>query len=153
MRYIEAPVEYEGGGAALFLAGGISDAENWQRCFLRLLPQGEYTVLNPRRTEFPVGDTSAEAQQIEWEVRHLRRATMAAFWFPPQTLCPIALFELGCAVRARSRLLLGADANYARRFDVEVHLRLERPNVVIANTLQSLATQVANHCELKEALR
>lgn len=153
MRYIEAPVEYEGGGAALFLAGGISDAENWQQSFLRLLPQGEYTVLNPRRTEFPVGDTSAETEQIEWEVRHLRRATMVAFWFPPQTLCPIALFELGMCCASEKPLVVGADANYARRFDVEVHLRLERPNVVIANTLQSLAAQVVNHSELKDALR
>jgi Nucleoside 2-deoxyribosyltransferase like len=153
MQYIQAPTEYQGGGPVLFLAGGVSDAENWQGRFLRLLPRGEYTVLNPRRANFPVGGTSAETQQIEWEVRHLRRATIVAFWFPPQTLCPIALFELGMCCASGTPIVVGADANYARRFDVEVHLRLERPNVVIANTLHSLAAQVVNHSELKDALR
>ena len=153
MRYIEAPTEYEGSGPALFLAGGISDVENWQRSFLRMLPRGEYTVLNPRRVEFPVGDTAAENEQIEWEVRHLRRATLIAFWFPPQTLCPIALFELGVCSAIEKPIVVGADTNYARRFDVEAHLRLQRPDVTIANTLESLATRIANHCELKGALR
>jgi hypothetical protein len=153
MRYIEAPTEYEGSGPMLFLAGGVSDAENWQQCLLRLLPQGEYTVLNPRRFEFPVGDNIAEVQQIEWEVQHLRRATLAAFWFPPQTLCPIALFELGLCSASTRPIVVGTDPNYARRLDVEVHLRLDRPDLMIATTLESLATQVANHCELKDAFR
>jgi hypothetical protein len=153
MQYIEAPTEYEGSGPALFLAGGVSDAENWQQRFLRLLPRGVYAVLNPRRVAFPAGDTAAETQQIEWEVRQLRRAALAAFWFPPQTLCPIALFELGGCCAADKPMVVGADPAYARRFDVEVHLRLQRHDVTIVNTLESMAAQVVGHRELRDAFR
>ncbi|HEX3600254.1 MAG TPA: nucleoside 2-deoxyribosyltransferase domain-containing protein [Lacipirellulaceae bacterium] len=152
MRYIEAPTEFEGNGPALFLAGGVSDVRNWQQTFVRLLPCGEYTLLNPRRAAFPVDDPTAEIQQIEWEVRYLNRATLMAFWFPPQTLCPLALFELGTCCASVMPMAVGVDPNYARRFDVEAHLRLQRPDVTIANTLESLATQVAKYLELKGAV-
>lgn len=153
MNYIEAPTEYEGSEPALFLAGGVSDAENWQRRLLRLLPRGEYAVLNPRRVTFPADDTAAETQQIEWEVRHLRRAMLAVFWFPAHTLCPITLLELGACWAAEKPIVVGADVAYARRFDMEIHLRLQRPDVTIADTLELLATQVANCRELKDAFQ
>jgi hypothetical protein len=145
MRYIEAPAEYTGSGPALFLAGGISDAENWQQTLVGLLPRGEFVVLNPRRTRFPHGDLAAEAGQIEWEHRHLMRSDLVAFWFPPQTLCPIALFELGSCCAAGTSIVLGTHPDYARRFDVETHLRLRRPQAKIVQSLEELAEQVAKH--------
>jgi hypothetical protein len=63
------------------------------------------------------------------------------------------MFELGACCAIEKPIVVGADRNYARRFDVDVHLRLQRPDVTIANTLESLAARVANHDELKEALR
>lgn len=86
---------------------------------------------------------SAAAAQIEWEFRHLRRATAVLFWFPPETLCPIALFELGGRVQVREQaLFVGTDPDYARKLDVEIQLRLARPEVAVATDLHTLAGQV-----------
>jgi hypothetical protein len=153
MRYIEAPTEYEGKGPAVFLAGGISDSENWQKRFVRLLPPGEFAVLNPRRAEFPADDPAddpaAETEQIEWEHHHLLRADLVAFWFPPQTLCPIALFELGACCAAGTAIIVGTDPGYARRFDVRTQLRLRRPEVNVVHSLGTLAKQVVEHFNLE----
>lgn len=149
MNYIEAPSEFVGKGAAVFLAGGISDCENWQSQVVRGLEHIDATVLNPRRVSFPVNDNSEHQKQIEWEYRHLRRATLVAFWFPPQTLCPIALFELGACCGSGKPLILGADPSYGRRFDLEKQIALQRPNTRVANTLQELMDQIQNHPVLR----
>src|SRR5262245_64999987 len=117
MNYIEAPDEFVGGGRAVFLAGGISDAEDWQSQVVRSLGNLDATVLNPRRAHFPAGDAEESRRQIGWEHRHLRRADLVAFWFPSQTLCPIALFELGACCSAGAVLVVGGDQRYGRRFD------------------------------------
>jgi len=149
MEYIEAPNVYEGNSPALFLAGGISDAENWQLKFIELIPYAEFAILNPRRASFPVGDPDAKVQQIEWEHRHMQRADLVAFWFPPQTLCPIALFELGACCAARKAMVVGTDPGYARRSDLETHLRLRRPDVRIVNSLEALAGQAVEHFQME----
>jgi hypothetical protein len=74
--------------------------------------------------------------------RHLRRATARLFWFPSETLCPIALFELGCCTRSDEPLFVGVDPTYRRRFDVEEQLKLARPDVKIVYGLRDLAAQV-----------
>src|SRR5436190_14265698 len=100
MIYIEAPANFDGRGPAVFLAGGISDAQNWQAELVEQLRGLHVVILNPRRRQFPAGDSDASRKQIAWEHRHLRTASLVAFWFPPQTLCPIALFELGTCCSA-----------------------------------------------------
>jgi hypothetical protein len=140
MRYYEAPIEYEEDAPAIFLAGGISDAEDWQQRLVRMLPKGDFAVLNPRRAKFPMGDPAAAAEQIEWEHRHLQRASVVVFWFPPQTLCPIALFELGACCAEKS-IVVGVDPGYARRADIEHQLRLRRPDVQVVYELEELAVR------------
>src|SRR4029450_9656436 len=124
MNYIEAPEEFTGSGRAVFLAGGISDAEDWQSQVVRSLASLDATVLNPRRVHFPEGDVEECRRQIDWEHRYLRRADLVAFWFPWQTLCPIALFELGACCSTGAALLVGADPRYGRRFDLQAQLAL-----------------------------
>jgi hypothetical protein len=88
-------------------------------------------------------DPSAAEGQIAWEYRHLRRATAVLFWFPPETLCPIALFELGGRTLVPGQpLFVGTDPAYQRRLDVEVQLRLARPEVTLATDTAALAEQV-----------
>ena len=54
------------------------------------------------------------------------------FWFPAETICPIALFELGGRLLVREQpLFVGTNPNYQRRLDVEVQLRLARPEVAL----------------------
>jgi hypothetical protein len=144
MTVVTAPAECsrEVSTSVVFLAGGITDAEDWQRALIRMVSDVELVVLNPRRESFPMGDESAGREQIAWEFRHLRMADAVAFWFPPQTLCPIALFELGVQTAGRRPLFVGVDPGYRRRFDVQVQLALARPEVKIVGRLEDLAGQV-----------
>lgn len=145
MNVIEAPDEYNGSGPCVFLAGGISDTENWQAEFLGRVEGRNLSVLNPRRAAFPMGDAVEGRRQIEWEFGYLRRADLVAFWFPPQTLSPIALFELGACCSSGVPLVVGSDPAYARRFDLEVQLGLRRPEVELQDSLEKVADQVVRH--------
>ena len=153
MKYIEAPDEYEGGGAAVFLAGGITAAENWQARLAEALSPLNAVVLNPRRRAFPADNPTAARVQIEWEYRHLQRASLVAFWFPPPTLCPIALFELGACCSASTPLVVGADDQYARRYDLHVQLHLRRPEVELVDSLGELVAQIVAHPALYGSVR
>lgn len=140
---IEAPAEYDGPGPSVFLAGGISGTFDWQAQIIKSLERLPLVLLNPRRTNYPWHEPSAAAAQIEWEFRHLRRATAVLFWFPPETLCPIALFELGGRVLVPDQVLfVGTHPDYARRLDVEIQLRLARPEVRVVSREGELARQV-----------
>src|SRR5262245_30365254 len=149
MIYIEAPHKFVGNGPAVFLAGGISDCENWQCQVAKALQHVAATVLNPRRASFSQHTAAENQRQIEWEHRHLRRADLVAFWFPPQTLCPIALFELGVCCASGKQMIVGADPHYARRFDLEPPIVLHRPHAKIAGTLAELLDQIQNHSMAK----
>jgi hypothetical protein len=144
MNYIEAPQEFESGGATVFLAGGISDAGDWQSQLVRLLRGIDATILNPRRVQFPAGDPTENRRQIEWEFRHLAKADLVAFWFPPETLCPIALLELGICAATKRLLIVGTHPKYARRCNLEIQLRLRRPDVQIVQSIGDLATQITD---------
>jgi len=129
----------------VFLAGGISGTLDWQTVVIQSLNELAITILNPRRKNYPWNEPAAAAAQIEWEFRHLRRTTTVLFWFPPETLCPIALFELGGRVLVREQaLFVGTDPGYARKLDVEIQLRLARPEVKLATSLSELSQQVGD---------
>jgi hypothetical protein len=153
MNYVEAPQECDSGGAALFLAGGISDAENWQSRLIGLLRGINATILNPRRASFPASDPMECRRQIEWEFRHLAKADLVAFWFPHETLCPIAMLELGVCAADKRRLIVGAHLKYARRFDLEIQLQLRRPDVEIVRSIDDLAAQITESLAMKGACR
>ena len=143
MHYIEALTEYDGPGPSVFLAGGISGTFDWQADVVARLADLPLVLLNPRRRDFPMDDPSAARAQIEWEYRHLSRATAVLFWFPPETLCPIALYELGGRALVRGQpLFVGTHPDYKRRLDVEVQLNLARPEVAVVADTAALAGQV-----------
>ncbi len=143
MTYIEALTEYDGPGPSLFLAGGITGTFDWQADVVARLADLPLAILNPRRKNFPIDDPNAAPAQIEWEFRHIRRATAVLFWFPPETLCPIALYELGGRALVREQpLFVGTHPDFQRRLDVEVQLRLARPEVAVVSDTAALAEQV-----------
>ena len=150
MNYIEAPNEYLGDRRAVFLAGGISDTEDWQAQLIDHLRDADFSILNPRRKTFPMDDPNEGERQIEWEWRYLKRADLVAFWFPPQTLCPIALFELGACCSEASQIVVGCDPSYARIFDLNVQLQLRRPDVQLLHSLAEVADHVIRHPALTE---
>jgi hypothetical protein len=145
VQIIEAPEEYDGSGPSLFLAGGITGTGDWQQELIGLLSGDSLPLilLNPRRRNYPWHDPTAAEAQIVWEYRHLRRATGVVFWFPAETLCPIALFELGGRVLVTEQpLFVGTDPDYARRQDVVIQLKLARPEVTVVSDLEALSRQI-----------
>src|SRR4029453_16055714 len=143
MTYIEALAEFDGPEPSLFLAGGISGTVDWQADVIGRLADLPLVVLNPRPKKFPINDPTAAPAQIEWEFRHLRRATAVLFWFPCETLCPIALYELGGRALVREQpLFVGTHPDYGRRLDVEVQLNLARPEGTGGSDVPALAEQV-----------
>lgn len=153
MKCVEALDELDvaqWGEKTLFLGGGITNCANWQNEMCQLLKDTDLTILNPRRKHFPMDDPNAATAQIIWEYKHLNMAKAIMFWFSPETLCPITLFEYGkwlvrsgTEVRAaRRKLFVGCHPNYARLLDVKVQTALERPNQLVHTDLNSLAEEI-----------
>jgi Nucleoside 2-deoxyribosyltransferase like len=121
MEYVECPDdEATSLWPKLFLAGGITGCPDWQAEVVTALRDVGVCVVNPRRKHFDVNDKAATPQQIKWEYEKMRDSQFLLFWFPAESLCPIALYELGRfnALRPDSRVLIGTHPQYSRREDV-----------------------------------
>ena len=142
MEYIECPDTYNGGGLSLFLAGGITNCGNWQQDMVKLLAHTDLTLVNPRRATFDITDPKMSELQIKWEHEHLSKVDAVLFWFPPETMCPITLYELGARAMTNTPIFVGVHPDYKRKFDVEMQLSLVRPEVEVVYSLEDLAEQV-----------
>lgn len=141
MIYIEAPsLELTGDRPCVFLAGGITNVGDWQRTVTDRFEDLDTVVLNPRRRaiDFPIHAPGAGVEQIDWEYARLRDADCVLFWFPKETLCPIALFELGATLERDVEVCIGTDPEYRRRFDVVQQVGLRRPENEIWGSLDHL---------------
>lgn len=152
MIYIEAPTVYTGTRPSIFLAGGITGCRNWQLEVVDQLKDSSFAVLNPRRDDFPIGDPDAAPAQIKWEFDHLQNATVILFWFTPDTLQPIALYELGRWSSQKTKpIIVGADPDYARRQDVEIQLGLSRPDLHVYHDLKAMVKDIIEEKSNEEA--
>jgi hypothetical protein len=145
MKYYEAPdiPVCQPDEVSVFMAGGITGTPDWQQELRAMLEDVEGLVLvNPRRAEFDVEDPTLAVTQIGWEFVSLRAADAILFWFPPQTLCPIVLYELGAWAGSDKPIVVGTHPNYARAFDVEIQVGLVRHGFVIDRSLADLAVSV-----------
>jgi len=142
MQYIEAPSQRKAKYVSVFLAGGITNCQDWQTYVVDKLKNEKITIFNPRRKNFPIGDSGAAKQQIDWEYERLRLANINSFWFPKETSCPIVLFELGSALEREKPLAIGTDPEYARKIDVEIQTEKRRPDLKIYYTLDELTEEI-----------
>lgn len=150
MKLITAPEVWEDPlEKSVFVAGGITGCPDWHAELFELLSVTDITLLNPRQENFPIDNPDASVAQIEWEYEHLAMADAILFWFPCETLCPIALYELGrwtAEWNANSEeptpLFVGCHPEYKRRTDVKVQLGLARPEITVVTDLRVLAGQV-----------
>jgi hypothetical protein len=142
MKCIEVPTIYKGDKRSVFLAGGITGCPDWQSKLINLLRNEDIVIFNPRRKNFPIHDPTAAEEQIKWEYKYLRRANAVAFWFPKESVCPIALYELGALSMTKKPLFVGVHPDYPRRRDVEIQIKLARPDIKIVYKLSSLANQI-----------
>ena len=127
---------------SLFLAGGITGCPDWQAEAVAALTGVRGTLLNPRRPDFLIDDPDAAPEQIRWEHRALHLSDAILFWFPAESICPIALYELGAWSMTAKPLMVGVHPEYARHRDVEIQTRLARPDVEVVYSLEALAQQV-----------
>lgn len=132
MRVIQAPnyfhksYEYH---RRLFLAGGISGCGNWQSAIVEDLKKikEKLLVYNPRRDQsIDRKNYVISYNQISWEFHYLRLASDVLFWFPKESVCPIALFELGGVLERRQNVFVGCDENYDRIVDLKIQLELAK---------------------------
>ena len=149
-QYIEAPNEcnikpiY---GRSIFLAGGITACVDWQKVAKdALMETDKYEfILNPRRDDFDVTDTSVSAEQIEWEAKYIFHCNDILFWFSNETVQPITLFELGMNVTHNTRsgkVFVGCDPDYSRRFDVVTQLKLHAPYIRVWDNLDDMMEHI-----------
>lgn len=152
-EYYEAPTEPECEiiHDSVFLAGGITNCEDWQSIVVeRLKDLIPLKVFNPRRKNWPTERNPKDTfVQIEWEYRYLHLCEELIFWFTDDTIQPIVLYELGGALE-RSRIenklecweeeeylqdpnrfhysgqviFIGADPKYTRFEDVKIQAAL-----------------------------
>ena len=129
----------------IFLAGGVTYSPNLQKEALQMLAGTDLIVANPRRDEIisAVGDTAR--QQIIWEFENLKSAKVVLFWFPSAETI-ITFLELGKELARKSRIVVGVDPDYNRRFDIETQVHLELPSAVIYTTLDETVRAAAELC-------
>lgn len=157
-QYIEAPtVEKIKNDYSVFLAGGISNCEDWQKSASKALSQlDDLTVINPRREEWKMDKNEIEesTKQIAWEFAYIRKAKMILFWFTDDTLQPITLFELGSALQrntnGKQKIFIGCDPNYKRMLDVKIQSKLIGFKGKIHNSLSDLIKDVADNYKSKK---
>jgi len=126
--------------ASVFLAGGISNCEDWQSYIISELKDVEHiTLYNPRRKNFPIDDPKVAEAQISWEFNHLRDADMIIFWFAKGSLNPLVLYELGMWANSTDKaIMIGIDPNYIRKQDVIIQTKLARPELPIFESMEDL---------------
>jgi hypothetical protein len=159
LTYIEAPDDYalKVGERSVFLAGGITGCPDWQSSMVEKLREkgGKMAVFNPRRSNFDVKDPTAAEKQIAWEFKALRSAELISFWFAEDQIQPIALFEYGAwmshswsfkgqcvELEGQGNVVVGCHPKYPRRQDVIIQTRLARPDIIVVDNLDALASLV-----------
>lgn len=161
-QYIEAPNKIDiKNKLSAFLAGGITNCEDWQTNVERRLSKfNSVTVVNPRRNDWKMDSDQIKesAIQISWEYDYIRRVSDIIFWFTDDTLQPISLFELGAALERNGenwnsdikhqRIFLGADKNYKRRMDVVIQAKLENYIWPIRTNINELIDDFEKYHEL-----
>lgn len=146
---------------SLFLAGSISNAADWQSDAYRILGE-KYTIFNPRRKFFDVSDQKVEEEQITWEHYYLERCQNILFYFAPETVAPITLFEYGCYLGEvhdyedykngrtngmiyTKNLFVGVHPGYPRKNDVIIQTGLRRPNQKVNIGFREVLTECLLH--------
>lgn len=147
MHLIRFPAMVDADARSLFLAGGISRPEDWRGAVVDTLRSNDIAVIDPRRDDYPTTEPGVR-EQVAWELRHFQGASLVAFWFPAESLCPIALLELGGCCSSNVPVVVGAHPQYARRLDLQVQLSLRRPEVELVDSIPELVEQIHRQLQM-----
>lgn len=151
MKEIKPPKEWSlPGRRSLFIAGGISNTSDWQKILVKNLENVDGFVYNPRRDDFDLGDPQMTKAQIEWEYKYLTICQAVSFWFSPETLCPITLFELGWMLGQDKKIFIGYHPDYKRKEDIKIQVALRHKNIVIVDSIEDLSKNIISYYEVGE---
>lgn len=142
MFYVECPNQTSLDKRSLFLAGGLSGCRDWQKNVISNLYPLDIILYNPRRAYFDITNLRIAEEQITWEEKMIRTADVVSFYFCRETVCPIALYELGNCNMMGKPIIIGMDPDYSRRKDVEIQTGLKRPDVPIVYGLEDLVKEI-----------
>ena len=161
MIYIECPnkmTEESQQQPSLFMAGGITGCGDWQSEMAEKLKYENVTLLNPRRKNFDVNDPKMEQDQIKWEYDYLSICDAVSFWFTPDTLQPITLFELGtfCPSEPEANqdfnvyrwVFVGVHPDYKKIKDVKIQIGLRRNDIDLVFDFDKLISQIKEWCRM-----
>lgn len=134
MKVITAPEYYvpTREEITVFLAGGITNCENWQKeviDYLKSLPDektDKLVIFNPRRDKWPKNsDTEEIRRQINWEADYIRTADIFTMYFTntDKSDQPICFYELGKYAN-RSNDIISYQEGFKRALDVEFQMSI-----------------------------
>jgi len=143
---------------AIYLAGGISDIDDWQDQFISHFKQLQsdtlmkalylknLTIINPRRNHF--NDKRSEIKkQIMWEHAHAKAADALVFYFPADSHCSISLFQYGKYLTSGKKIFVGIEKDHLKSLDIFAHTRIEKPDQNINYSITDLIEEVQNYIE------
>lgn len=140
----------------VFLAGGITNCEEWQvqvlnslNKFLELenIKSDNLIVFNPRRKNFPINDPTASFEQIEWEFNYLEQCDIFSMYFDgtKQSDQPICFYELGRNIERMKQKFPG---DWERRIIISGNSNFKRISDVVIQTM--LASNQKLHVNVKD---
>lgn len=126
----------------VFIAGGISNCPDWQAYATKLLEAKDISVFNPRNKEFNGKGGIGYREHLKKNHHDLISSKAVAFWFPKNTFCSMALFELGIACQLNKPLFIGVEPGYPREQDILVQVGLARPEVEVVFSIEDLVRKI-----------
>jgi len=135
----------------VFLAGGITGCFDWQTVLTKKLTEyysnkelsKNLQIFNPRRDDFNMENINESEIQIKWEFDKLKKSNLISFWFTSGSLNPITLYELGMWGNSRkTKIIIGIENNYLRKFDVILQTKLARTDVKILETFDDFTNEL-----------
>jgi len=140
MQCIKCPNRYDGDKTSIFIAGGITGCQDWQRSVEQFLSDTDVVLFNPRRDEF--SDSNLEQEQVQWEHDYLMSCSAHMFFFPPDSMCPVTMFELGKVASLQKPLFVAIHPKFPRCRNVTIQLSIIRPDVKVVSNLVDLTSDI-----------
>lgn len=142
---------------SVFIAGGITNCENWQEKVISELKFEDITVFNPRRSSFDITDKNASVIQIAWEYDYLEQMDVFSMYFcNGESDQPICMYELGRNILRmqnrfpndwEKRIVVSVESGYKRKQDVITQLSLCAKRLFVeSNATPELHAQYIKQC-------
>lgn len=140
MKVITAPEYYalRNDDVAVFLAGGITNCEDWQNKVIDCLKRytsnitDKLVIFNPRRSEWPSnGDLEEVRRQIHWEADYICKCNIFSMYFTntKDSDQPICFYELGRYTQGRD--IISYQEGFRRALDVDIQMEILCPGIKV----------------------